>query len=107
ADSDDVAVPPGCAELDFELEVAAIVGRAGRDLDAGAATKHIAGFTIMNDWSARDIQRREMKLNPGPAKGKDFATNFGPYFVTPDELGDAVSGKAYDLAMTARVNGRE
>jgi 2-keto-4-pentenoate hydratase/2-oxohepta-3-ene-1,7-dioic acid hydratase in catechol pathway len=104
---DDVATPPGCAELDFELEVAAVVGRAGRDLDAGDASAHIAGFTIMNDWSARDLQRREMKLNLGPAKGKDFATTLGPFLVTPDELSDVVSGKAYDLAMTATVNGRE
>lgn len=106
-DGDEVAVPPGCRELDFELEVAAIVGRAGRDLDAETATAHIAGFTIMNDWSARDLQRREMKLNLGPAKGKDFATTLGPYLVTPDELSDVVSGNAYDLAMTAAINGRE
>jgi 2-keto-4-pentenoate hydratase/2-oxohepta-3-ene-1,7-dioic acid hydratase in catechol pathway len=107
ADRDDVAVPPGCEELDFELEVAAIVGRAGRDLDAATAIEHIAGFTIMNDWSARDLQRREMKLNLGPAKGKDFATTLGPFLVTPDELSDVVAGKAYDLAMTATVNGQE
>ena len=106
-DGDDVAVPPGCTELDYELEVAAVVGRAGRDLDAAAAVDHIAGFTIMNDWSARDLQRREMKLNLGPAKGKDFATTIGPFLVTPDELRDAAVGKAYDLAMTATVNGRE
>src|SRR5204863_6452557 len=85
-DGDDVAVPPGCTELDYELEVAAVVGRSGRDLDAAAAVDQIAGFTIMNDWSARDLQRREMKLNLGPAKGKDFATTIGPFLVTPDEL---------------------
>ena len=107
ADGDDVAVPPDCSELDYELEVAAIIGRGGRDLDAEAALAHIAGFTIMNDWSARDIQRREMKLNLGPAKGKDFATTLGPFLVTPDELDDVVSGPAYDLAMTATVNGVE
>jgi 2-keto-4-pentenoate hydratase/2-oxohepta-3-ene-1,7-dioic acid hydratase in catechol pathway len=107
ADGDDIAVPPGCTELDFELEVAAIVGRPGRDLDPEHAHEHIAGFTIMNDWSARDIQRREMKLNLGPAKGKDFATTLGPYLVTPDELNDVTSAQAYDLAMTATVNGRE
>jgi 2-keto-4-pentenoate hydratase/2-oxohepta-3-ene-1,7-dioic acid hydratase in catechol pathway len=106
-DGDDVAVPPDCKELDFELEVAAIVGQAGRDLDAHAAAAHIAGFTIMNDWSARDVQRREMKLNLGPAKGKDFATTLGPFLVTPDELRDVAAGNAYDLTMTATVNGRE
>jgi 2-keto-4-pentenoate hydratase/2-oxohepta-3-ene-1,7-dioic acid hydratase in catechol pathway len=105
-DGDDVAVPPGCNELDYELEVAAVIGRAGRDLDAADANAHIAGFTIMNDWSARDLQRREMKLNLGPAKGKDFATTLGPFLVTPDELDDAASGHSYDLAMTATVNGR-
>ena len=106
-DGDDVAIPPGCRELDFELEVAAIVGRAGRNLDAEAATAHIAGFTIMNDWSARDLQRREMKLNLGPAKGKDFATTLGPYLVTPDEVSDVAAGNAFGLAMTATVNGTE
>ena len=106
-DGDDVAIPVGCDELDFELEIAAVVGRDGRDLDPASATEHIAGFTIMNDWSARDLQRREMKLNLGPAKGKDFATTLGPYLVTPDELADVAAGKAYDLAMTATVNGRE
>ena len=103
----DVAVPPGCAELDYELEVAAVVGRAGRDLAPEAAEGHIAGYCVMNDWSARDLQRREMKLSLGPAKGKDFATTLGPFLVTPDELEDARGGRAYDLSMTARVNGAE
>ena len=61
----------------------------------------IGGFTIMNDWSARDLQRREMKIGLGPAKGKDFATSLGPIVVTPDELGDL------RLEMVARVNGEE
>src|SRR5205814_10314566 len=81
----DVAIPPGCTEFDFELEVAAIVGSAGP----------IAGFCVMNDWSARDLQRREMKLNLGPAKGKDSATSIGPTLVTPDELEPYRRGKAY------------
>jgi 2-keto-4-pentenoate hydratase/2-oxohepta-3-ene-1,7-dioic acid hydratase in catechol pathway len=104
---DDVAVPPGSAQLDFELEVAAVVGRGGSDLDPAEAESHIAGFTVMNDWSARDIQRREMKLSMGPVKGKDFATSLGPVMVTPDELEPYRRGHAYDLAMTASVNGRE
>ena len=103
----EVAVPPGCAELDFELEVAAIVGRGGADLDPAAAEDRIAGFCIMNDWSARDIQRREMKLSMGPVKGKDFATTLGPMMVTPDELTFRRKDRAYDLTMTATVNGRE
>ena len=103
----DVRIAPGSAEMDFELEVAAIVGRAGADLDPDTAEQHIAGFCVMNDWSARDVQRREMKLSMGPVKGKDFATSLGPALVTPDELESARSAKAYDLAMVARVNGRE
>jgi 2-keto-4-pentenoate hydratase/2-oxohepta-3-ene-1,7-dioic acid hydratase in catechol pathway len=105
--NEDVAVPPGSSELDFELEVAAVVGRGGSDLDPEEAEGHIAGFCVMNDWSARDIQRREMKLSMGPVKGKDFATSLGPALTTPDELEPYRRGRAYDLAMTASVNGRE
>jgi len=103
----DVAIAPGSSELDFELEVAAVVGRGGSDLDPRDAEQHIAGFCVMNDWSARDLQRREMKLSMGPVKGKDFATSLGPMLVTPDELEDARRGRAYDLTMTATVNGTE
>jgi 2-keto-4-pentenoate hydratase/2-oxohepta-3-ene-1,7-dioic acid hydratase in catechol pathway len=103
---EDVPVPPGCGELDFELEVAAVVGRAGANLDPREAEGHLAGFCVMNDWSARDIQRREMRLSMGPVKGKDFATTLGPVLVTPDELEPFRSGRAYDLAMRAWVNGR-
>src|SRR5438105_3886144 len=71
------------------------------------AEARIAGYCVMNDWSARDLQRREMKLSMGPVKGKDFATSLGPILVTPDEIGDRRSGCGYDLAMTARVNGTE
>ena len=105
----DAAVPaaPGSQEIDYELEVAAIIGRTGQNLDPSEAGAHIAGFTVMNDWSARDVQRREMKLSMGPVKGKDFATSLGPMLVTPDELESARGGRAYDLAMIARVNGTE
>ena len=88
---DEIPYPAGTAELDYELEVAAVIGPEGA----------IGGFTIMNDWSARDLQRQEMKVGLGPAKGKDFATSLGPVVVTPDELGDA------NLEMVARVNGEE
>jgi 2-keto-4-pentenoate hydratase/2-oxohepta-3-ene-1,7-dioic acid hydratase in catechol pathway len=104
---DDIPVPPGCAELDYELEVAAVVGRPGADLEPAAAEAHIAGYTVLNDWSARDLQRREMRLGLGPAKGKDFATSLGPMLITPDELEPYRDKKAFDLAMTARVNGAE
>jgi 2-keto-4-pentenoate hydratase/2-oxohepta-3-ene-1,7-dioic acid hydratase in catechol pathway len=104
---DDIAIPPGCIEMDYELEVAAVVGKGGSDLDPADAEQHIAGYMVMNDWSARDIQRREMKLSLGPVKGKDFATSLGPVLVTPDEIEPYRRGKAFDLQMVARVNGHE
>jgi|SoiMethySBSTD1v2_1073268.scaffolds.fasta_scaffold09224_14 fumarylacetoacetate (FAA) hydrolase len=88
---DEIPYPPETNELDYELEVAAIIGADGA----------IGGFTVMNDWSARDLQRKEMKVGLGPAKGKDFATSLGPIVVTPDEF-DGSDGE-----MVARVNGEE
>jgi fumarylacetoacetate (FAA) hydrolase len=88
---DGIVFPPESSAWDYELEAAAIVGAGGR----------IAGFTVMNDWSARDLQKMEMAVGLGPAKGKDFATSLGPVLVTSDELGDL------RLEMTARVNGEE
>ena len=88
---EEIPSPQDSAELDYELEVAAVIGAEGT----------IGGFTVMNDWSARDLQRREMRIGLGPAKGKDFATSLGPMLVTPDELGDL------RLEMVARVNGEE
>lgn len=85
---DDVAIPPGCELLDFELEVAAVIGRGGSNLSPEAARDHIAAYTIFNDWSARDLQGREMRVRLGPAKGKDFANTLGPWLVTADELAD-------------------
>jgi 2-keto-4-pentenoate hydratase/2-oxohepta-3-ene-1,7-dioic acid hydratase in catechol pathway len=102
-----VAIPPGCAEMDYELEVAAVVGLGGADLNPEEAQRNIAGYCVMNDWSARDVQRREMKLSMGPVKGKDFATTIGPMLVTPDELDDVRRDQSFDLAMTASVNGVE
>ena len=101
---DDVAMPPGCAVLDFELEVAAVIGRAGRDLSPADARAHIAGYTILNDWSARDLQAREMQVGLGPAKGKDTATSLGPWLVTADEFVPDDEG-FLDLALTAEVDG--
>jgi fumarylacetoacetate (FAA) hydrolase len=104
-----VCAPDDSQELDFELELAAVIGRTGRDIPARSAADYIAGYMVMNDWSARDLQREEMKMNLGPAKGKDFATSLGPWLVTPDELDDRrlESGRdeRYDLAMTGRING--
>ncbi|GAA4836417.1 fumarylacetoacetate hydrolase family protein [Saccharopolyspora rosea] len=101
---DDVPVPPGCERFDFELEVAAVVGRAGRDLTVAQAAEHIAGFVVFNDFSARDVQFHEMRLRLGPAKGKDTATALGTVFVTADELQDRASGTSYDLTMRVLVN---
>ena len=104
---DDVPVPPGSSVLDFELEVAAVIGREGRHLAPEQAREHIAGYTIFNDWSARDLQAREMKVNLGPAKGKDTATTLGPWLVTADELEPYRDADGFlALAMSAEVNGR-
>lgn len=101
-----VSPPPGCRELDYELEVAVVVGCEVTDLRADGWLDAVAGFCVMNDWSARDLQRREMRQGLGPAKGKDFATSLGPWLVTPDELPDVGSGRPR-AAMVARVDGRE
>jgi fumarylacetoacetate (FAA) hydrolase len=97
--------PRGSSELDYEMEIAALIDTPAQNLDAARGEEAIGGFMIMNDWSARDLQRDETAVRLGPAKGKDFATTFGPWLVTPDELADKRSGKAYDLACTAEVNG--
>jgi 2-keto-4-pentenoate hydratase/2-oxohepta-3-ene-1,7-dioic acid hydratase in catechol pathway len=102
---DAVPTPAGTAELDYELEVAAVVGRDCQDVAVDDWASVVAGFTIMNDWSARDLQRREMALGLGPAKGKDFATSLGPLLVTPEELLDEHGVPR--AAMVACVNGEE
>ena len=105
---DDVAMPPDTERLDFELEIAAIVCRDVRNVTAGAAREAIGGYCVMNDWSARDIQGREMKLELGPSKGKDFATTIGPWVVTADELdGHRDADGFLDLEMTVSVNGEQ
>jgi 2-keto-4-pentenoate hydratase/2-oxohepta-3-ene-1,7-dioic acid hydratase in catechol pathway len=95
---DDVEMPPGCQLLDFELEVAAVIGRPCRDVTVAQAADAIVGYTVLNDWSARDLQAREMTVQLGPAKGKDFACTLGPWLVTPDEF-------VPDALMTVDVNG--
>jgi 2-keto-4-pentenoate hydratase/2-oxohepta-3-ene-1,7-dioic acid hydratase in catechol pathway len=101
---DPVPVPAGCTLLDYELEVAAVIGQSGRDLTPEQAAGHIAGYTILNDWSARDLQSREMRSGLGPAKGKDFASTLGPCVVTADELAPYQAGDRLDLEMTVLVN---
>jgi fumarylacetoacetate (FAA) hydrolase len=100
-----VRKPAWTEALDFELELACVIGRRARDVAAEDWRSVVAGFTILNDWSARDVQRREMAVGLGPAKGKDFATSLGPALVTPDELEPRRRGDRYDLAMEARVGG--
>jgi fumarylacetoacetate (FAA) hydrolase len=102
---DPVWCPAASAELDYELEVAALVDTPAIDLPPERAEEAIGGYTIFNDWSARDLQREETVVRLGPAKGKDFASSFGPWLVTPDELADVRQATGYDLAMTAEVNG--
>ncbi|HET6938113.1 MAG TPA: fumarylacetoacetate hydrolase family protein [Nocardioides sp.] len=91
--------PLTCRALDFELEVACVLGAGGSSLSESEAVEAIFGYTILNDWSARDLQSREMQVGLGPAKGKDFATSFGPWIVTADEL------PSLDLECRAYVNG--
>ncbi len=106
---DEIPYPPYTKELDYELEIAAVIGKPGRDIRPEDAPQHIFGYTIFNDWSARDIQREEMKVSLGPAKGKDFASALGPCIITLDELADRAVGRpgVYDLLMRACVNGEE
>ena len=99
--------PAASHELDYELEVAALIDTPAQDLSTDRAEEAIGGYTIFDDWSARDLQREETAVRLGPAKGKDFASSFGPWLVTPDELEDKRHGTGYDLAMTAEVNGAE
>jgi 2-keto-4-pentenoate hydratase/2-oxohepta-3-ene-1,7-dioic acid hydratase in catechol pathway len=99
--------PTWTEKFDFELEIACVIGKSGRDIAATDAADYIAGYTIMNDWSARDIQRQEMSVGLGPAKAKDFATSLGPFLVTPDEVADRFSDGRLDLAMIGRINGEE
>jgi fumarylacetoacetate (FAA) hydrolase len=100
-----VPMAPGAQKFDFELEVAAVITRAGSDLSPAEAEDAIGGFCVLNDWSARDIQHHEMTLSMGPVKGKDTATGMGPYFVTKDELADFREGTGYKLRMSCSVNG--
>jgi len=104
---DPVWAPAGSEELDFEIEIGALIDTPARDLTVERGEEAIGGYTILNDWSARDLQRDETTVRLGPAKGKDFATSLGPWLVTPDELEDVRSGNGFDLEMRVAVNGTE
>ena len=104
---DSIPRPAYTKSLDFELEIAAIIGKPGTNIAEGEAESHIAGYTIMNDWSARDVQQSEMKIGLGPAKAKDFATSLGPWLVTRDELEDRlITPGKFRLQMTATIDGK-
>jgi fumarylacetoacetate (FAA) hydrolase len=109
---DIVCMPDHFNKLDFELEVSIVICRPGKNIKAAEADEYIGGYMIMNDMSARGLQMEEMKLNLGPAKGKDFSTVIGPMLITPDELEDFKiaakenhTGNAYNLPMKCWVNG--
>ena len=104
----EIPYPQNTTELDFELEFAVIIGNGGHDIKENEASNVIAGYTILNDWSSRNLQREEMPMSLGPAKGKDFASSFGPYMVTPDELESSWKndGKLH-LRMTCHVNDKK
>ena len=109
ATGETIPVPAGCSRMDLETEVAAVLGAAdgltGTDLEPADAHRMIFGYTVLNDWSARDVQAREMKVRLGPCKGKDFASTLGPWIVTADELEHRHDAAGFlDLAMTAYVN---
>lgn len=106
-DNDSVFAPAGSTELDYELEIGVVIGKRCRNVAPAQAWNCVAGFTIINDLTARDLQRAEMSVGLGPAKGKDFATGVGPVLVTRDEFADKISSEAVTLGMHARVNGRE
>lgn len=106
---DEIPYPHYTQAMDFELEIAVIIGKPGINITPEDAPNHIFGYTIFNDWSARDVQRTEMKAGLGPAKGKDFASSLGPVIVTSEALADRSVNRpgVYDLNMVARVNGVE
>lgn len=103
----EIHAPAGCHELDFELELGVIIGHGGRDIPRSRAWEHVFGFTIVNDFTARDLQRRERAAGLGPAKSKDFATAVGPWLVARPAFQDRLAGESLALAMCARINGRE
>ncbi|MEH1017405.1 fumarylacetoacetate hydrolase family protein [Micromonospora sp. CPCC 206060] len=104
---DDVPVAPGSRWFDFELEIAAVIGIGGGDLDQRAAQDSIAGYTFFCDWTARDLQRMDTALGIGQGKGKDCGVTLGPWLLTSDEVEDRFAGEGLDLVISAAVNGQE
>jgi fumarylacetoacetate (FAA) hydrolase len=106
-DDAEICAPSYSNELDYELELGIVIGNRIRDARVESAWDHVAGFTIINDFSARDLQRGEMEVGLGPAKAKDFATAVGPVLVTRDEFADKIDNEMISLDMRAKVNERE
>lgn len=102
---EDLPYPQDCQELDLELELAAVVGKELRNATVEEARAAIVGYSLVNDWTARDFQRFEMKVNMGPTKGKDFATTFGSFIVTPDEIASFKDKKGFNIEVEALING--
>jgi 2-keto-4-pentenoate hydratase/2-oxohepta-3-ene-1,7-dioic acid hydratase in catechol pathway len=102
----EIAAPPGSNRLDLELEIAAVISRPASNVSPDDACACIGGFTIFNDWSARDFSQREARLPFGFHKAKDFANTLGPWIVTPDELEPYRDGAHYHLALRAFINGK-
>jgi fumarylacetoacetate (FAA) hydrolase len=100
-----VPYPSASEQLDYELELGAVIGREGGNIAEAEAFSYIAGFTIFNDWSCRDLQRDEMEARLGPAKGKDSATSLGPWMVTTDELAPYIRDGRLHVRCTLKVNG--
>jgi 2-keto-4-pentenoate hydratase/2-oxohepta-3-ene-1,7-dioic acid hydratase in catechol pathway len=104
---EDVPYPSASERLDYELEIGCVIGREGSNVRAADGLDYIAGFTIFNDWSARDLQFDEMECRLGPAKGKDGATTLGPWLVTPDELSSSLRDGRLHLQCSVKVNGEQ
>ncbi|MGC3971855.1 MAG: fumarylacetoacetate hydrolase family protein [Pirellulales bacterium] len=104
---DDAHIGPGSQMFDYELEVAAVIGKRGSNIRAEDAQEYIIGYTMYIDWSSRDVQFNEMQMLLGPAKGKDTATTLGPTLVTKDEFEPLRKNKGFDIAMRASINGRQ
>jgi len=103
----DVAISPGSRWWDLELEVGVVIGRAGRDLSPAQAADHIAGYTFFCDWTARDLQVKDLEMGLGQGKGKDGATTLGPWLVTAAEVADHRRDGRLDLSVGASINGKE
>ena len=106
-DGASIAAPSGSNELDFGLALGVVIGARARNISPFDAWRSVAGITVINDFTARDIQRTEISVGLGTAKAKDFATSVGPILVTRDEFADKIEGEILSLEMAARLNGRD